>query len=128
MRHAWAGSLGIALGVWAGEGFAEDTAWRPAAVPAAARRPGSPPPVALGPPVPLAGLGKPVASTQPAPLTPVTRIADPFVVRAQAPEVPPPVVAGPPPAVPGPSLPPGELYNHGVVTEPPASGGFWKGC
>lgn len=141
MRGAWAGSLGLSLGLWLGTATADEPQWLPAA-PQPAPRAG----VSLGRPMPLnapaprISLGQPRADLgiQQASYGLPPADASRAVIRAQSPDP----GAPPPPVPPSPAMPPvpppsNEGFNCGVVTDPPASSGhpflnglnnFFGGC
>lgn len=134
MKGAWAGSLGLSLGLWLAGAGAQEIRWRPSAAPVPEST-ASAPLATLGRPV--ATLGRPVPSVSPtdAPLTDAnltrTDYTDAILplpaakVRAQAPELSGPTLA--PPSVGGIPATPDERYNCGVVNQPPgARGGFFS--
>jgi len=92
MRRGLLGSVGVALGLWTGAGWAEDVVWRPVASTSAA--------VAKGDEAPGATLGQPVAHSRTGSaaddnVTPVNFTTQPAatlgpIIRAQAPADPPP--------------------------------------
>lgn len=130
MRGAWAGSLGLSLGLVVAAAQAQDSRWRPTTSAAA---PGSRVPVAtLGRPEPVIVPVLPGSSTANGPLTRAgyqgASIEAPRTSYAQDPGMSGPSLAPPPGVAPIPGSPE-ERYNCGVVNGPPgAKKGFWDKC
>src|SRR5689334_1597010 len=116
MKGAWAGSLGLSLGLWLAGAGAQEIRWRPSAAPV----PESSAPAAtlgrpvatLGRPVPSGGQSEPTITDANLTRTACTDAALPLpapIVRAQAPEQSGPTLA--PSPVGGIPATPDERYN-----------------